>query len=290
MTSAAPERLRIGKFVRPEGFYHVARHVRAAGHHTTEHTHDFDEVFWVERGGALHRINGQTKALHAGDLVLMRAPDTHGFRVAGQAGTAPVFSLVNVAFRRAHLAYLKRRYFGGDEAAFPWRGAELPARYRLGPNALRRLAELADALARGPQSLLRLESFLLELLELATAAAPASARDFEDLPEWLRAAQARFAGAERLAGGVREFVKLTGRGPEHVNRTVRRCLGQTTTDFVNGLRLEYAARELSMSARPILELALDAGFENLSYFYRLFVRRYGQTPRRYRRHSQMLVR
>jgi AraC family cel operon transcriptional repressor len=67
-----------------------------------------------------------------------------------------------------------------------------------------------------------------------------------------------------------------------VNRTVRRCGGQTATDVVNGLRLERAALRLRMTTDGILDVALDCGFGNLGHFYRCFRGRFGMTPKAYR--------
>lgn len=283
-------KLLIKNFIPASGCYHVARHVRGPGHVSPEHTHDFPEVFWMESGAGIHRIHGQSKEIRAGDVVLIRPTDRHSIGTRPDARSNPCLSLVNFAFRLETLEYLRKRYYAGREAAFPWRGAELPSRYRVGAAELRRLAELADGLARGPQTRLRLEGFLLALMEMLESTAPAALETSAAVPDWLRGALPVFAQPKHLSGGVPELARLAGRGPEHLNRVVRKCLGGTTTDLVNRLRLDYAARELCMSGRPILEIALDAGFDNLSYFYRVFRRQFGQTPRRYRLHSQMPVR
>lgn len=281
---SAPDapKLRIAKFVARDAHYHVARHTRGPGHATGEHTHDFPELFWLERGRAIHQINGQPKELRPGDLVLIRPPDRHGFRAPAVRQGDTAFVMVNVAFRNATLLHLRKRYYAGRTEAFPWRGAELPARFRMGADDLRRLADAAERLARGPQSRLRLEHFLLEVLESIERTAPVGSEQPSELPDWLRGALAVFAQPKHLSGGVRELARLAGRGPEHINRVIRRGLGQTSTDLVNRLRLDYAARELAMSGKPIVDIALDAGFDNLSYFYRLFQRRFGHTPRQFR--------
>jgi AraC-like DNA-binding protein len=63
---------------------------------------------------------------------------------------------------------------------------------------------------------------------------------------------------------------------------LRRHLGMTGTEFVNEARLQHAARELRLSDRPIAEIALDCGYDNLGYFYRRFKARFGRPPRQYR--------
>jgi AraC-like DNA-binding protein len=57
--------------------------------------------------------------------------------------------------------------------------------------------------------------------------------------------------------------------------------GTTFTEFVNEQRLHHARRLLTGPAScqgPISEIAYDVGFSNLSYFNRLFRRRFGMSP------------
>ena len=283
MISEAIPRLRIRNFVPRGGWYHVARHVRVFGHATPAHRHDFPEVFWIERGSLVHTVNTVKQELRAGEGVLIRPDDAHGIRCL-QGG----FSLVNVAFPATLLRQFRARHYAGLAKAWPWQGGHLPAQIQIQPDDMPRLAWLADELARGPQSRLRLEAFLAGLLLCLERGGGGAAT--ESLPDWLRGALLDCARPEHLAGGVPRLAKLAGRTQEHINRVVRKHLGRTTTDLLNEMRLAYASRELTMSARPILEIAMDAGFENLSYFYRLFTRRFSMTPRQFRLKKQMLMR
>jgi AraC-like DNA-binding protein len=57
--------------------------------------------------------------------------------------------------------------------------------------------------------------------------------------------------------------------------------GTTFSEFVLNTRLLRAHRMLanpSFAGRPIISVALDAGFQDLSYFNRTFRRRFGDTP------------
>jgi AraC-like DNA-binding protein len=57
--------------------------------------------------------------------------------------------------------------------------------------------------------------------------------------------------------------------------------GTTFSEFVLNARLLHAYRMLSnpsLALRPIISVALDAGFQDLSYFNRTFRRRFGDTP------------
>ena len=110
------ERLQRKTYLRPGMWMHVARATPVLTRPTCLHTHTgFTEVFWVEKGSGLHVVNGQRVALHAGDLVLMRESDRHGF--AGMDGHPLV--LVNVAFDARILPQLRRRYFP-KSPQWPW--------------------------------------------------------------------------------------------------------------------------------------------------------------------------
>jgi AraC family transcriptional regulator len=78
------------------------------------------------------------------------------------------------------------------------------------------------------------------------------------------------------------FAKAARRSPFEVHRAVRRLTGETTKRYTSRLRLDYAATELVLSKRAILEIALDAGFASHEVFTRAFLRRFGMSPRSYR--------
>ena len=54
-------------------------------------------------------------------------------------------------------------------------------------------------------------------------------------------------------------------------------------EYLNDYRLTMAARLLLTTEDSILEVAAQSGFNNLSYFNRLFKRKYAQTPGQYRK-------
>lgn len=253
----------------------MARQEYASGRRCRMHRHDFAEVFWVERGRGWQSLANGREPIEAGDLVLIRPRDAHGFGVSRDK----TFTMVNVAFAAPVLEHLRKRYFGKNRR-WLWDDGARPAKLRIAPEDIARLSAQADQLAAAhPQRRLDIEAFLLNLLQVATRShTPDDAR-----PVWLREALAELAcHPERLADGPRALAAAAGRSLEHLNRTLVRYCGKTTTDLINDLRLERSAAHLRMSTQSILDVALDCGFGNLGYFYRCFKARYGITPRAYR--------
>lgn len=68
----------------------------------------------------------------------------------------------------------------------------------------------------------------------------------------------------------------------HFMKFFKQTMGTTFIDYLNEYRLTMASRLLISSESSILNIAAEVGFENLSYFNRLFKKRFGVTPREYR--------
>ena len=247
------------------------------------HTHDFAEVFWVEKGRGIHVINGQRIPLEQGMLVAIRPKDGHLIQ-----GSVEGCTIVNVAFPANTLDFLRERYCPNGEG-FPWVTARLPRQIMVSAPQQRWLRDWADHLGRAPCNRLELERFLLELIH-ELAATNESSDGVPMLPEWLADALEKIREPEHFALGTPEFAKLAGRTPQHVNAVLKTTRGVTSTEAVNQARLDYAAAQLRMSNKKIIEICLDCGLQNPGHFHRLFREHFGVTPRIYRQRLQAVVR
>ena len=271
---------KLADFVRRGESHHFAQMELSADNAARYHDHDYHEVFWITRGRGEHLFNGETFPLEAGSLFLIRPADRH--RVQG-AASAPL-TIVNLAFPSRTWAEVRRRYFSREPDCF-----ELPAARRVWPvdaPMQTRLEHWAERLAEPGRPRVALDGFLMELPQLRQEVAAGRG---EALPEWLAHARREIARAEHFAGGTPALARLAGRSPSHVARAAVRWLGQTPTDLVNSARMDFSAQQLTATARPILEIALDCGLTNLSHFYALFRRRFGVSPQRYRRRFRRIV-
>lgn len=272
---------KLADFVRPGESYHFARTELKAGHAARYHDHDFHELFWVTRGEGVHLLNGQPVSLQTGRLYLVRPQDRH--HVTGAVG-APLL-IFNLAFPSRNWAEVRRRYYAGRKDEFENAAARREG-WTLEARAQAALAQWAERLATPGWPRVLLDGFLMELPQLLQA----PARNAEPVPEWLARARREIARPEHFSAGTPAFARLAGRSPSHVARAAVRWLKQTPTDIVNAARLDYSARQLTETTRPILEIALDCGLNNLSHFYGLFRKRYGVSPRKYRLQAHPTVR
>lgn len=67
-----------------------------------------------------------------------------------------------------------------------------------------------------------------------------------------------------------------------LSKEIRKRTGRTYTELVQDKRLRQAAYLLKNTAIPVSDVAMKVGYSNISYFHRLFYKRYGVTPKKYR--------
>ncbi|MDO4268595.1 MAG: AraC family transcriptional regulator [Eubacteriales bacterium] len=67
-----------------------------------------------------------------------------------------------------------------------------------------------------------------------------------------------------------------------LSRTILRLSGHTYTELVQKKRLEQACFLLRSTTLSVTDISLAVGYDNFSYFHRIFRKEYGVTPRGYR--------
>lgn len=80
-----------------------------------------------------------------------------------------------------------------------------------------------------------------------------------------------------------EVAKAHGVSLAYVSECVHIHTGKTYKELLQAQRMEQAAQLLRRSSLNIQQIIAQVGYENTSYFYRLFHARYGMSPRDYRK-------
>lgn len=73
----------------------------------------------------------------------------------------------------------------------------------------------------------------------------------------------------------------------HFMKFFKRYMGMSFTQYLNDFRLEKAAGLLRTTLLPVTDVAQQCGFDNISYFNRLFRKKYHGTPGAYRKDWEM---
>ncbi len=89
---------------------------------------------------------------------------------------------------------------------------------------------------------------------------------------------------EYLRSNFREEISIndicnhTGFSKYYLCREFKKLTGQTVVDYLNGLRLEHARNLIQNATCNVSESAYRSGFHNVSYFTKLYKRRFQTSP------------
>lgn len=256
------------------------RYVRSETEFFRPHDHDYYELFLVLDGVAHHVVNGQQSDLPVGTLVLIRPHDLHDY----VRGTGAEFGFVNLSFL-PELFDQVALFVGDGFPAETLRTAALPPSVLLTGSALQKLKQRMEALCvlsddGIPQLRFRMRTLLFDILTRYFG--EYTADPAEAVPDWLAEARRKMQQNRNFSGGMARMAELSGKSREHLARSIRKYYHQSASEFINELRLTYFANMLRNSNYPILALCYDSGFQNVSWAYAQFRRKYGMTPRQYR--------
>lgn len=81
---------------------------------------------------------------------------------------------------------------------------------------------------------------------------------------------------------LRDVSDLVGMTEVSVSRFLKQRTGRTFIDTLNEIRLGYSSRMLIDTTHTVAEIALLNGFNNLSNFNRIFLKKKGMTPTKFR--------
>jgi len=249
------------------------------------HTHNFYEFFIIFGGAVLHQVNGQKQWLKEGSLVWIRPNDAHYYeRLHTDC------QVLNVAFPCEVFEALAL-YANTPEELRQFHSAALPPvthLHELDRQHLKLRFErlLLSSEAMGGGLLLQ---FKLILLELWTKHTQHRQLEESSLPLWLASLDEKLRDKQNFSAGLDRLFELSGRNREYVARSFRKHFGQTPTQWLNRIKLDYASKLLQYTDEEISDIALDCGFDNLSHFYHLFKERFHYSPARYRKSMQKPV-
>ncbi|ANS75586.1 AraC family transcriptional regulator [Paenibacillus yonginensis] len=253
--------------------YHIVHSIQ---HAYPLHSHDFYELFLVTSGRCIHRINGEEQPLETGAMAFVRPGDTHGYDYWGHEDCQ--FMNVNYYPEIVENAFA---YFGNPGFAQKLKEGRKSPVVRLVSSDLEALSHKGRQMhlyttTDKPKARTAARSLLTEALANFYY-------DYRDesgrtLPEWLDPLLIEMQKKENFTAGLGRLNELADRSVSHLNRIFKQYLQTTPTAYINQLRLSYARNLLLTTRLSILEVSLEAGFDNLSHFYHLFKKCYGLSP------------
>ena len=254
--------------------------------HFPEHTHDYVEVIYMCSGETTHIVNGKQIKLEQGDLLFLNQSATHEVCKAGQQDVAVNF-IVLPEFFSAPLSMIGEeetplRKFLVDCLCGQNSGAgylyfdvsEVKTIQNLLENLLWILIQEKPTKRKMSQM-----TMALLFMQLLGHTETLSTDDQSDQVAWqvLRYVEAHFA-----EGSFGELAEQLHYDQSWLSREIKRKTGKTYTQLVQEKRLAQAAFLLKNTDRNVSDIAVAVGYENISYFHRIFADSFGRSPKHYR--------
>lgn len=278
--------LKANELIDKETEIHYAHH-KSLKDITVEHDHDFFEIFLITKGSAGHNVNKKYDVIKEGALVFIRPADVHYYeRYNGED-----CELINLAFLPSAF-YQLINYFGEGFNAREMLESSAPPKVNLPKiekDILIAKFEKLNIIPREKKSKIKTE-FRILIFEIFSKYF--KLQDYDEnriVPEWLSQLKEEMKKKENFTEGINRMYKLSGKTPEHLSRSFKKTFNETPTDFINKLRLNYAANLLTNSDRSITIISMESGFENLSHFYHEFKKHFKMPPKKFRAKYQKII-
>ena len=249
------------------------------------HYHDYYEIFITLSDGVEHYVNDEKIMLKRGDLVFIRPNDKHRYTFKGSD-----FTFVNFAFDYETYSELKN-YLKTDRFAiletfeFPpyVNVSEVDIEWILSVFVKINQIDVADNVAKRVE----FRIFLMEVFSKYFLK-----KDFEgymnkDIPFWLSEFYDKAQQIEYFSLPYQQFVSKCGKSKEHLIRSFKKVYGFNISEFQHQQRLNYVANTLVSSSKKIIDIFLEAGYEDVSWASVLFKKKYGKTPSEYRKDNSV---
>lgn len=255
------------------------------------HWHDEFEIILVTYGQGLFTVNSRTSLCHTGDVIIIPPGSIHSI----ERNQNDYVEYFNILFSFSLLeenpeSHCFRNFLTLISESTCLKNCfltqENPLTAKIAPLA-KDLIDHRDEKYSGYE--LMIKSRLYEILHhlikenlCDEKASPQSEREKENarkLKKVLSYTKEHFA--EKIS--VSEAASQCSLSESRFMTFFKNQTGTSYVQYLNDYRLEAAAAQIQNSHTPVTDVALQNGFENISYFIRSFKKKFGCTPLSYRK-------
>ena len=224
------------------------------------HSHNYVEMIYMCQGSTVHTINGDRIELKTGELLILNQNAVQEIEPAGRDDIAVNFLILPEFFDQT------LRMIGAEE------------------NQLKDFIEnLVWTLLHHQSNKRSINQITMGLLFLQlmnyTERVQVGEQYFEQ--EMLLGVY-RYIEEHYREGSLSELAEELHYDFYTLSRMIRRLTGKNYTELVQNKRLTQAAYLLETTGLSVADIGERVGYENMSYFHRIFKERYGISPKKYR--------
>ena len=253
---------------------------------TTKHSHDCIEIIFLMSGTIKHCVNAEVSVMKQGDIAFIRPADSHFLKPHKNHPSCELISfmfslklfltlseyLENDIFLKQFTAPVVSPQFSMKDPKFTLLCNRVLSLNSISNNPLYKKIKIKILLAE-----LFTHFFIDEVNFLKVNV----------VPEWLESLCEAMRKPRNFIAGLRRMNDLAPCTKEHLCKSLKKYLNKTPTEFINELKIAYAARLLTDSDKDICDIAYELNIKSLSRFYHLFKNFYGTSPVNYRKNAKL---
>ncbi len=262
---------------------------------TSQHSHRFTELVIVLSGKGVQQANGFRHEVSGGDVWVIPTGGTHCYLECDK------LSLVNILFDldKLPIPFMDMHLLPGFHELFPdaekfcFEAKPYPG-YRMSESLLKELKPfieemLAECKNFTPGRNYRLLSLFMMIVGKLICNYPQPAVQLSGnlFPAYQLSEVIGFLNREyRNKITLHDILKRIPMSRSTLNRNFIKAFGMSPIHYLNKIRLDHAAQMLTSTDLSIGEIAQQSGFDDSNYFTRIFHKKYGTTPGKWRKNSR----
>ncbi len=254
-----------------------------------EHRHNYIEMMVILKGSITTRIiDGDTITLTQGDILLMNRHARHEIMPCGRDDLALNFIILPEFFSRESASYDKEnilRDFIISSLSDKKRKRDYLIYHTLGIITVENLMEnLIWTLINhsNDMNLIILTTMDLLLMNLAALSAD-TLKDMRSKGQNITISALEYIDHNYRHGTLEEFAGMSGYSTAYLSRLLKSYTGYNFKQLLQQRKLQQAAYYLENTTLTTERIIEKIGYENSAYFYRVFEKKYGCSPRAYRK-------
>lgn len=281
-----------GKLLKKGKLIDVRHHTRFV--HFPKHRHNYVEIIYMYHGSTTHILgNGEKVVLKQGDLLFLNQNAEHEILPAHLEDIAVNFivqpEFFDVAFRMMEDENLLRDFLvdilttKSNRSIYLYFQAseELPVQ-NLMENML--WANVHEQENRRNINQITMGLLFLHLVNLNEKIRYGSSNPYEQqsIAKILSYIETNYREAS-----LEELCRMVHQTPSQLSKFIKRNTGHNFKELLQTKRLNQAAFLLSTTKLSVGDIILAVGYDNTSYFYRVFQKKFGETPKEYRKRETL---
>lgn len=284
--SAESDKIDAKKLLETGKMIQVRTHTRFV--HFPKHTHNYIEVIYMCEGSTHHVINGTDIILQQGELLFLNQNAKQEIYPAGENDIAVNFIILPEFFDYSLVMMgeennLLREFVvnclrgeNGASAYMHFRVTDVLPVQNLIENLIWTILHQQTnkrSINQATMGLLFLQLMnYMDRMEL----------NEENREQKLMIEVLGYIESNYREGELSELANMMHYDLYWLSKEIKKLSGKNYTDLVQEKRLKQAAYLLEHTAMSVMDVGLAVGYDNLSYFHRIFQKKYGMTPRKYR--------